>query len=255
MVRLRKYGIFLLLATMTITELSAQKFTIGGALRYPVSADLSTLSDKTFYFADDVNSIYTVQPDDRLKPRSFLFPEAYARFMANDNIFVRYKIGYLSYLKSVNINYNSGYHNNLDYTNSFDYSFLTNQISAGFRFFRGKEIRLELSAGVSYYYLLWFKEVSRKDESLLLVNQYPYGQVIHQDLSSINSSFFDYDLSAGLEYYVFNLNLSYQQSFTGLNERGDFYRSYQAVFINVGINLFNFLVENKRIVKFKPESR
>lgn len=238
---------------MNIHEGISQKLTIGGALRYPIYAELSTIDEKIYYFSDDVNSIYIVQTDDKLKPRSIMFPEIYARVMFNDNIFTRYKIGYLSFLKSVNINYNSRFHDNLNFTNSFDYSFLTNQISVGYRFLRGKEIRLELSAGVSNYYLLSFKEVSHKDESLLLVNQYPHGQVIHQDISSIRKSFFCYDLSAGLEYYILLLNVSYQRSFTELNVEGDFYQTYNSLFVSAGINLFNFLIENKKFVKYKPE--
>lgn len=230
-----------------------QKCTIGGALRYPVQASLTTIPEQVFYFADDVNSIYIVRPEDKMKPRSLLFPEVFARYMFNDNIFIRYNFGYLSYLKSVNINYNSRFHDNLNYTNSFDYSYLTNQLGAGYRFLRGKEVRMHLSAGVSHYYLIRFKEVSRKDESLLLVNQFPYGQLIHQDFSSITRSLFTYHFEVGLEYYLFTLSVSYQNSFTGLNEQGDFYDSYQAVFINAGINIFNFLVENKKFIRHKAE--
>jgi hypothetical protein len=231
----------------------SQKFTLGGALRYPVYSELSTIAEKTYYFSDDVNSIYSVRPENQLQPRSVIFPELYARVMFNDNIFARYRLGYLSFLKSVNINYNSRYHDDLNYTNSFDYSFLTIQLSFGYRFFRGKEVRFELSAGVSNYYLIRFKEVSHKDESLWLVNQYPFGQIIHQDISSIRNNFFCYDLSAGLEYYVLLINVSYQRSFTELNEEGDFYHSYNAFFVCAGINLFNFLIENKKIVKYKSE--
>ena len=253
MVKYCNYIILMLLVSMNTHKGISQKFTIGGALRYPIYAELSTIDEKIYYFADDVNSIYSVQPEDKLNPRSFIFPEVYARVMFNDNIFARYRIGYLSFLKSVNINYNSRYHDDLNYTNSFDYSFLTNQLSVGYRFFRGKEFRFELSAGVSNYYLLRFKEVSHKDESLLLVNQYPFGQVIHQDFSSIKNSFFCYDLSAGLEYYILLLNVSYQGSFTELNVEGDFYKSYNAFFVSAGINLFNFMIENKKIVKYKSE--
>lgn len=253
MVKHCKNIILLLLVLINIHEGISQKFTIGGTLRYPIYAELSTIDEKIYYFSDDVNSIYLVQPEDKLTPRSLIFPDVYARVMFNDNIFTRYKIGYLSFLKSVNINYNSRYHDDLNYTYSFDYSFLTNQLSMGYRFFRGKEIRFELSAGVSNYYLLRFREVSHKDESLLLVNQYPYGQVIHQDISSIKNSFFCYDLSAGLEYYILLINVSYQRSFTELNVEGDFYKSYSAFFVSAGINLFNFMIENKKFVKYKSE--
>jgi hypothetical protein len=253
MVKRGKYITLILILAMNFLEGVSQKFTLGGVLRYPIYSELLTVEEKIYYFSDDVNSIYSVQPEDKLKPRSLMFPEVYARIMFNDNIFARYKMGYLSFLKSVNINYNSRFHDNLNYTNNFDYSFLTNQLSAGYRFLRGKEIRFELSAGVSHYYLLRFKEVSRKDKSLLLVNQYPFGQVIHQDISSIKRSFFSYDFSAGLEYYILILNVSYQRSFTELNVEGDFYQAYNAFFVSAGINLFNFLIENKKFVKYKTE--
>ena len=102
MVKQFKYSIPLFIMILFTAQGISKKITFGGALRYPVNAELTTANEITYFFADDVNSVYSVQPDDRLQPRSLLFPEIYGRMMFNDNIFIRYNIGYLSYLKNFN---------------------------------------------------------------------------------------------------------------------------------------------------------
>jgi len=129
MVKIFKSGLFLFLFISVLNDGLAQKITLGASLRYPVFASLPSFDEKVFLFADDVNSIYAVRPEKGLKPRSLLFPEICGRYLFNDNIFIRYELGYLSYLKTVNINYNSRFHDNLNYEYSFDYSYLTNHFS------------------------------------------------------------------------------------------------------------------------------
>ena len=248
MVNWRQGILYVLLVGMT-SQAFTQKLTVGADLRYPVFSELETKEGRTLYFADDINSAYQVDSDHRLRSRSFAFPESYARYLFNDNVFVQYQIGYLSYLKTVNTLYKSSLHNNVKYTNSFDYSYLTNQLSVGYRFLRGKEMRFTLSGGIGQYYLLRFKEISRKDESLWLKNLVPYGQVIHQDYASISDQFFTYIFSGGLEYYILTVKVTYHQSFTNLNETGDFINAYRAFYISAGLNLLNFQVRNKKLIR------
>lgn len=240
--------IFLVLASMAM---HAQKLTFGMALRYPQSSSLETNEGRTLYFADDINSAYKVSSDHALQPRSIAFPELHSRYLLNDNVFLQYQLGFLSYLKTVNILYNSSLHNEVEFSNSFDYSFLTNQLSFGYRFLRGKEMRLTLSADLGNYYLMRFKEVSRKDESLWLKNQHPYGQIIHQDYASLADMFFVAGISGGIEYYLLTLKVSYQQSFTGLNEEGDFYTAFRGLYLTAGLNLLNFHVKSKKLIRMK----
>jgi len=250
MVDWRRGILYILLVGMT-QQAFTQKLTIGADLRYPVISELETNEGRILYFADDINSAYQVDSDHRLQSRSFAFPELYARYLVDDNIFAQYQIGFLSYLKTVNTLYNSSLHNNVEYANSFDYSYLSNELSVGYRFLRGKEMRLTLSGGLGHYYLLRFKEVSRKDESLWLKNQYPYGQVIHQDYASIADQFFAYKITGGLEYYILTVSVSYHQSFTDLNNTGEFNNSYRALYINAGLNLLNFQMKNKKLIRIR----
>jgi hypothetical protein len=228
-----------------------QRLTFIPGIRIPALANLATTGHLTYYFSDDVNSVYNIRTDDLMKSRSLLFPEMNIRYLFNDNLYVNWLAGYLSFLKELEINYDSRFQTNTRYFTQFDYSFLTNSLSAGYRFFRGKEVRLLLDAGIDYHMLTRFKEVSRKDEKYFLINQYPYGHIIHQNFSDIAAGFFSYQVRAGIEYYLFTFQAGITGSITDINgsEKSSFYKGYNCFFISAGINIVHWLPRSGRNIK------
>lgn len=231
--------------------ISGQRLTVTPGIRIPASASLATTGNLVYYFSDDVNSVYDIRTDDLLKPRSLFFPEINVRYLFNDNLFVTWQAGYLSYLKELEINYNSRFQTDTRYFTQFDYSFFTNSLSAGYRFFRGKEMRLVVSGGIDYHQLVRFKEVSRKDEKYFLINQYPYGHIIHENFSQIADGFPNYQVRAGIEYYIFTLQAGVTGSFTDMNTSAEssFYKGYRYYFVSAGINLIQWLPRSGRNIK------
>lgn len=230
---------------------TGQRVTFTPGIRIPVSAGIATTNQLTYYFSDDVNSVYHIRTEDGLAPRSLFFPEGTIRYLMNDNLFVTYQAGYLSFLKELEINYNSRFQSDTRYFTQFDYSFLTNTLSAGYRFFRGKEVRLILQAGIDHHLLVRFKEISRKDEKYFLINQYPYGHIIHQNFSEIAGGFMNYQVRAGIEYYIFTFQAGMEGSITDLNASSarDFYKGYSFYFVSAGINLVHWLPKSGRNIR------
>jgi hypothetical protein len=236
---------------LQIPVATGQRLTFTPGICVPAGASLSTAGHLTYYFSDDVNSVYDIRTNDLLKTRSLFFPEVNIRYLFNDNFFVNWQAGYLSFLKELEINYNSRFQTDTRYYTQFDYSFFTNSLSAGYRFFRGKEVRLIVSAGIDYHQLVRFKEVSRKDEKYFLINQYPYGHIIHQNFSEIVNGFLNYQVRAGIEYYLFTFQAGMTGSITDINASAEssFYKGYTCYFVSAGINLIQWLPRSGKNIK------
>lgn len=233
-------------------QLISQKLTTGIKTIIPINPKLETVDELNYYFADDVNSSYKLVPEDKLKTRSYISLKIYTRYMVNDNWFISHEAGYLPYLKKYNLYYNSTYINDINLKTRFDYSFFTNSLLFGYKFLRIKEIRPKLYGGISLFTLLRFKEVLNRAEEYRLVNQYPYGQVIHQQIATIKNNFLNYTVGVGFEYYILSFDIVYDCSFNKIG--GDeLYKLYNSFYFSVGLNLVNILVKSKKVEKYKFE--
>ena len=231
-------------------QIVSQKLTTGIKTVIPINAKLETIDELNYYYADDVNSWYKLVPEDKLITRSYISLKFFTRYMVNDNWFISHEVGYLPFLKKYNLYYNCTYINNINLKTRFDYSYFTNSIFVGYKFLRIKEIRPKLYGGISLFSLFRFKEVLSRAEEYRLVNQYPYGQVIHQQIGSIKNNFLNYTVGFGFEYYILNFDIIYDCSFKNIGS-DDFYKLYKSLYLNVGINLANILVKSKKVVKHK----
>jgi hypothetical protein len=237
---------------MLCSSLKAQKLTFGAKIIFPFKTELETLSELNYFYADDINSSYKLVPENKLKTRSYVSLIIYTQYMLNDNWFISYYTGYLPYLKRYNIYYNTTYIDNINLKTRFDYSFFTNSLRLGYKFLRTKEVRPKIYAGVTYFSLFRFKEVLHRAEEYRLVNQYPYGQVIHQQIAAIKDNFFSYTIGLGLDYYLLNFDIVYDYSI--LDVGNDlFYKHYSSLYFTAGINLATLLVKSRKVIKYKFE--
>ena len=235
-----------------ISSLNAQKLTIGAKIVFPYSTELETSPELDYYYADDINSFYKLVPEDKLNTRSYFSLTIYTRYMFNDNWFINYEAGYLPYLKHYNIYYNTTYIDNINLKTRFEYSYFTNSLKLGYIFLRTKEVRPKIFAGINTFSLFRFREVIHRAEEYRLVNQYPYGQVIHQQIAAIKDNFLNYTIGAGLDYYILNFEFVYDCSFdkTGTDE---FYKFYKSFYFTAGINLATILIKTKKVRKYNME--
>jgi hypothetical protein len=245
-----KYFLLFILSFLICFLAEAQKLSFGIKSVFPVSANLESPGRLDYYYADDINSHYTVLPEKKLQLRSLLTLKPYLQFMFNDDWFAIYELSYLDYQKTYGIKYNTTYVEMVNLDTRFNYGFLTNCISIGYKFLRTKEIRPSLYIGANLMTLMRFKEITDKADEYRLVNNNPYGQVIYQDISSLKDNFITYTAGFGLEYYVLKIDFWYDLSPSETGKTSDFYGNYSSLNFSVGFNLFNILLKSKKVIKY-----
>jgi hypothetical protein len=247
-----KQKILILLLLGTGLSGSAQKLSLGIKTVLPLNSILETPSHFNYYFADDINSSYYVAPENSISAMTLITLRPYIHCMFNDNIFMNYELSVISYLKTVRIRYNTTYVHDIGLDTRFNYTFFTNSVVAGYKFLRGKEIRPRVYFGASTYSLIAFKEVTQRAAKYKLINQYPYGQIIHQNFTPIRNNFYAYVFGIGLDYYVINFDFYYDftPSTVGSNTTS-IYKNYHSSYFTVGVNLWSFLIRSKKIIRFK----
>jgi hypothetical protein len=247
-----RYFVLIILSFLVCSLLSAQKLFIGVKSVLPVNSAIETPSHFNYYFADDINSSYYVAPENSISAMTLITLRPYIHYMFNDNLFMNYELSVISYLKTVRIRYNNTYVHDIGLDTRFNYTFFTNSVVAGYKFLRGKEIRPRVYFGASTYSLLAFNEVTQRAEKYKLINQYPYGQIIHQNFTPIRNNFYTYTLGVGFDYYVLNIDFCYDftPKTVGSNKTS-IYKNYNSSFITIGVNLWSFLIRSKKIIRFK----
>jgi hypothetical protein len=224
-------------------SLSAQSLKIGLKASAPISANLSTVKELNYYYADDRNSAYTLNPDKGLEKRFVVFPRLFAQYMLNDNFLVGYEAGYSTFLKKFAIRANNNFKNNLVLDTYYDYSFFSNSLYVGYKFLRTREIHPKLFTGITHLALLRMEEVTNRSEEYHLKNIDPYGKVIHQQVNGFSNSFFAHTLGFGIEYYILTVDITYDYAISALekNTPGSLYKNYHLFSFSAGINLLGVL--------------
>lgn len=247
---MKKYFIILSIFAISLVIYAQQlTFSINGIL--PIDPRIETINELNYYYADDINSQYKVNPEDVLRARSIISIKPGFRNMLNDNWFVNYEISYLSFLKTIKILYNTRHINNVNLDTRFNYSYLSNTLTGGYRFLHIKEVRPKLYTGISLYSLIRFKEIGHRADENKLINLYPYGQIIHQEISAIKNNFLAYTIGFGLEYYLLNFNIEYVSSMTKLGAKNSIYKNFNVLYFSTGLNLKTFLIISKKIKNYK----
>jgi hypothetical protein len=247
-----RYFVLIIVSFLLCSLLKAQKLYIGLKSVLPVNSVLETPVRFNYFFADDINSSYEVYPENSLSTMTMITLRPFIHYMMNDNWFMNYEFSVISYLKTVRIRYNTTYAHDIGVDTRFNYIFMTNSLVAGYKFLRGKEIRPRVYFGASSYTLLTFKEITQRAEKYKLINQYPYGQIIHQNFTPIRNNFYTYLLGVGFDYYVLNFDFYYEFSPKSVgSNKTSIYKNYHSSNVAIGVNLWSFFIRSKKIIRFK----
>jgi hypothetical protein len=247
------HKLLLLFTVLLPLTVDAQSLKIGLKASAPLSANLETVQQASYYFADDRNTAYNVRPDKGLEKRFIVFPRLFAQYMLNDNLLLGYETGYTTFLKKYTIRADSDVKNNQVMDTHYDYSFFTNTLYAGYKFLRTRELRPKLYTGITHLTLLRLKEVTNRSTEYYLNNIDPYGRVIHQQVNSLQNSIFAHTIGFGIEYYILNIDLTYDYSLTTLEKAAamPFYRQYRMLSLSAGINLLGVLPGSSKVKNFR----
>jgi hypothetical protein len=135
----------------------------------------------------------------------------------------------------------------------YDYSFFTNTLYAGYKFLRTRELRPKIFSGITHLSLLRLQEVTNRSIEYHLRNTDPYGKVIHQQVNGMHNSFFAHTIGVGIEYYILNIDITYDYSITTLEKTSSmpFYTQYRMLSLSAGINLLGVLPGGGKVKNFR----
>ncbi|HEX8530616.1 MAG TPA: hypothetical protein VF646_11360, partial [Cytophagales bacterium] len=203
----------------------------------------------TFYFADDVNTEFRVKPEAAMRPRLLVYPRLFCQYLFNDNYLVSFESGYLSLLKQYTIREYGDFKQDFVWDTRYKYTFFTNTFHAGYAFWRTREVRPRVFAGITQYVPLEVTEVTGRAAENRLARVEPYGQVIHRNIRALPGSLWTTTVGAGLQYYLFQVDVYYDRSL-GRVEKNQFqplYRHYSSFSATAGVNLLHLLVKSKKV--------
>ena len=211
--------------------------------------DLKTVDKKVFSYADDVNTTYTVENKDEMTTEGLLSPSLYFNYFLNDNLFLQYETGIYAYKKDYTVSYKDNLVAPISKQHIYNYQFLSNKLSIGYRFMRTKAMRAKVYGGPGMYSLLQLNERATRTESHLLKNIAPYGQVIHKEVNRINNNFYTWHVGVGIDYYLLSFEMSYEKNFSAVDTTPSesYYQSSETVIMSLGIRLFNGFVKGKKV--------
>ena len=246
-----RFGIILIISLAPFL-INAQKLTLGLGVFSSIGLDnIETRNELLYHFSDDANSQYTLKSSETLL-KSGIAPKFYLQYMFNDNLYFNYESGFMYYNKAFDVGIKNDVLDTREVAN-YNYSFLSNAVYLGYKFGRKRVVRPKLFGGLSALSMVSLNESSKGQGNYTLANDGIPGDIIHQQISSINNNFLNASIGFGIEYYFLNIDLIYDRSVLNIeSERFQpFYEKYHGIYISVGIDLVNIIPNSsKKVTKY-----
>ena len=222
-----------------------QKLSVGLGFHAPIA--LLGTTEKSYNFADDASSKYTIIDYTGLSSNNFLAPSLYLNYFINDNWFIRAETGYFFYQRNYKVV--SSDNSNLSDTTSYkyNYQFLNTSFVIGRQFLRTKPLRINYALGFEVNKTLSLREQRIRSEELLLRNLAPFGTVIHQDINSLKNQFISMKFNLGLEYYILSFDVDTSINLNPGISGNNFYKDYISADVNLKVRLFGHLIKGKKV--------
>lgn len=236
MVKLRLCILVILLNFLS--QVQAQEINFGLGTSSLLRANLTVSENPVYYFADDLNSVYTLETDAKVTYRSFAVPFAYFSYYAPKHLFFRYNLSFQSYLKNDKVIVSNNVISGLEKKVQYKSDMFQQALSVGYVFTKTREIQPYLGLGLEHRYNYLQKEVSAKPDKDLLKNDRPRGEFVDAQMQTLQANHLAYQLIMGFEYYIINLNVTVANSI-GEIDKTDFYKNFNVVSLNFALRLFH----------------